>query len=65
MKIEVGDKLWFGDKGEGVTDSVVVEHILLDEELCSKIKEYLKDESIDNLDKVDGLILLKPSYRKK
>jgi hypothetical protein len=60
MKIEVNDKLWFGFSDDGMTNSVVVEHILLDDALAVKIRDVLKDESIDGLKKVDAIILLRP-----
>lgn len=65
MMVEVGDKLWFGENNDGMTNSVVVDHILLDDDLSKKLKELLKDESIDGLNKVDAIILLKPDKTRR
>jgi hypothetical protein len=58
MKLEVGDRLWFGND-ETVNDSEVIEHLCLDSEQIKKIKKIFKDEQIDGLHELDAIILLK------
>jgi hypothetical protein len=58
VKIEVGDKLWFGND-ETVNDSEVIEHLCLDSEQVKKIKKIFKDEGINDLEELDAIILLK------
>jgi hypothetical protein len=58
LKIEVGDRLWFGND-ETVNDSEVIEHLCLDSEQVKKIKKIFKDEGINDLEELDAIILLK------
>jgi hypothetical protein len=58
LKIEVGDRLWFGED-KAVEDSEVIEHLCLDSEQIKKIKKIFQDEQIDGLEELDAIILLK------
>jgi hypothetical protein len=58
MKIEIGDRLWFGID-ESNADSEVIEHLCLDSEQIKKIKKIFQDEQIDGLEELDAIILLK------